>query len=93
VNHYLQITLAEGKMNVSREYVLLLHEHETIEEATGRWIEKKLGNRKRNRALAEAKIRNEIISRRICRPSSWHKAMAEAEGREIPSFATKRRKR
>ena len=72
--HYLLVVLPEGKEDVRREYLPLLHEDETMEEATDRWVELKLGNRQRNRAKVGSQLLNSIIGRRICRPTSWHRA-------------------
>lgn len=91
--HYLQLVLPEGSHSIKREYLELTHEDETIEQATERWVELKLGNRQRSRAKVGAQLLNSIISRRICHPSSWHRSKAESAGQSWPVAPRGRRRR
>lgn len=85
--HYLLLVLPDGKHSIRREYVPLVREDETVAEATERWIENHpdMIDRQRNRARVADRLRGEIIEARLCRPSSWHRAQAEAAGLPWPA--------
>lgn len=91
--HYLNLVLAEGKDSIKREYLPLLHEDESVEEATERWVELKLGNRQRNRAKVGTRFLNSILFRRISRPTSWYRANKLAAFAEPTPGGKKRRRR
>ncbi|MDH5225698.1 MAG: hypothetical protein OEW46_13115 [Actinomycetota bacterium] len=76
--HYLLLVLPDGKAAIRREYIELLSPEETIEEAEARWIEERLGNRQRNRAKVAGQLRESVLERRLCHPSSWIRERREA---------------
>ena len=93
--HYLMLVLPDGKNAIRREYIPLVREDEDIEEATSRWVlqHPTMVNRQRNRDRQERKLRADVIDRKLCRPTSWHRERCEEDGVPFPRPVGKRRGR
>lgn len=93
--HYLMLVLPDGKNAIRREYVQLEREDETVAEATERWVleHPDMVDRKRNRDKTADRIRAEVLERRLCRPTSWHRRQCEKDGVAFPRPVSKGRRR
>lgn len=85
--HYLLIIVTEGK-SFERVYWPLDSVEEEPRQALARWIESQVEATGRVRKLDTLRdqIRATVEGYRICRPTSWHRERAEAEGRKFPSL-------
>lgn len=73
MKHYLMVVQALGKSDLTRVYVPLASEDETLAEAFDRWLDQAVAHRKRNVAKAREAVRASVIEKRLCRPTSWYR--------------------
>ena len=71
--HYLALTFAKGKDEVTREYFPLTSPDETKASAVARWIEVQVAGRKRNVDVARQAAATRILHSRISHPTSWYR--------------------